>query len=169
MIIRPYLARDAGSLSALMTRSIVEIGPRDYAQAQVAAWAARVPSADRLHEIFSDGRRALVAEGAGGRLLAFGDLEANGHLDYLYCAPDALGKGVASALYDALEAAARGAGVRRIYTEASEAARRLFTRKGFSTVGKREFEIGGVVIHNYAMEKLLPPSGESPGAEGFGR
>jgi putative acetyltransferase len=39
--------------------------------------------------------------------------------------------------------------------EASEPARRFFLKHGFSELHRRNFEIGGVPIHNYAMEKRL--------------
>ena len=85
----------------------------------------------------------------------YADLEIDGHIDHLYCAPEVAGLGVASALYDELEEIAREERMDRLYTEASEAARRLFLRKGFAFSRKREFDINGVSFHNYAMEKLL--------------
>jgi putative acetyltransferase len=102
-----------------------------------------------------DGRTALVAIDAGGRPLAFGDCEPDGHIDLLYAAPEAAGAGVASALYDVLERDARDRGVTLLRTEASEPARRFFTRKGFRVVERRDLVIGGVPIHNHAMEKPL--------------
>lgn len=155
MFVRPYEAQDAAALSALMLRAIMETGARDYSPAQVKAWASRVPSAERLHEIYSDGRNGLVALDDNGAPLAFCDLEADGHIDYLYCAPHAIGTGVASALYERLETMAHTHGLTRLYIEASEAARRFFTSKGFATVKRRDFEIGGVAIHNFLMTKTL--------------
>ena len=69
-----------------------------------------------------------------GRPVAYIDLETNGHIDRLFCAPEAAGQGIASRLYDAVEAAARGQGIRSLFTEASELASRLFERKGFAVV-----------------------------------
>ena len=69
--------------------------------------------------------------------------------------PEAAGTGVAAALYDRLERTARERGMKRLHAEASEAARRFFLRKGFSVVNRRAFEISGVPIHNYAVEKWL--------------
>jgi putative acetyltransferase len=40
--------------------------------------------------------------------------------------------------------------------EASEAARRLFERKGFVIEKRNDFPINGVAIHNYRMVKPLP-------------
>ena len=72
-----------------------------------------------------------------------------------YCRPDFVGTGVASRLYDSLEQIARARGLPRLYVEASEAARRLFVRKGYSILERRDFLLGDVKIHNYAMTKAL--------------
>ena len=155
MEIRDYEAGDAAALSALYRRSVEAIGPRDYTAEQVAAWAALALSPERIEALSRDGRRLLVAVEGDGPPLAFGDLEADGHIHFLYCAPEAAGRGVASALYDELERTARAQGLTRLYSEASEAARRFFAKKGFTVLAKREFEVGGVPIHNYAVEKRL--------------
>jgi putative acetyltransferase len=155
MRIRPYEASDASHLSALYRRSVETIGPRDYSAAQVAAWASRCPSPERIGALANDGRCMLVAVDATDAPLAFGDLEPDGHIHFLYCAPEVAGTGAASALYEALESRARELGIDRLYAEASEAARRFFLRKGFTVVRRRDFDIDGVPIHNYAVEKRL--------------
>jgi putative acetyltransferase len=45
--------------------------------------------------------------------------------------------------------------MKRLHAEASEAARRFFLKRGFAVVNRRAFEIAGVRIHNYAVEKWL--------------
>jgi putative acetyltransferase len=87
--------------------------------------------------------------------IAYGDLKADGHIDHLDYRPDAVGKGVASALYDELEAAARQRGLSDISVNASEAARVLFLKKVFSVVHRNDLIRMGVAIHNYSMEKTL--------------
>jgi putative acetyltransferase len=101
----------------------------------------------------------LVAVDEGGDPLAYGDLEADGHIDHLFCRPDAAGTGLAAALYAGLEAAARARGMARLHVEASEPARRFFPKQGFVLVARRDFEIGSVAIHNFAMEKRLNDGG----------
>lgn len=159
MKIRGYAAKDATALMTLSRRSIEAIGSRDYTPQQVAAWAARVASPERIHERATDGRTTLVAVDHGDRPIGFIDLEHDGHIDFLYCAPEAVGQGAASALYDALEAGARRRGVDRLYAEASEAARRFFLKKGFIVTARHALVIDGVPIHNYAVEKALSHSG----------
>ena len=138
-------------------RSVKEIGCRGYTPPQVEAWATRGPSPERIQALMADRRTRLVAINALAQPVAFGDLEKNGHVDFLYCAPEAVGKGIASTLYDRLEAIARPDGVNALYSEASEAARRFFLKKGFVVKSRRDFEIHGVRIHNYSVEKLLLP------------
>jgi putative acetyltransferase len=152
--LRDYTRSDAEALANLFRRAVRGIGARDYSAAQVDAWAGGVV-AERLDARLGDGRTTLVAVDDDGAPLAFGDLEADGHIDFLYAAPEAAGKGVAAALYDALEAHACSRGMTRLYTEASEAARRFFLRKGFAVTARRDFSIGDAPMHNYAMEKKL--------------
>jgi GNAT superfamily N-acetyltransferase len=96
-----------------------------------------------------------VAVNEDDRPVAYIDLEPNGHINRLFCAPEAAGHGIASRLYDAVEAAARDQGIRSLFTEASELARRLFERKGFAVVEQQDMVIRGVAIHNYRMAKAL--------------
>jgi predicted N-acetyltransferase YhbS len=77
----------------------------------------------------------------------------------VFCAPEAAGQGIASRLYDAVEAAAREQGIRSLCTEANEPARRLFERKGFAVVERQDLVIRGVAIHNYRMAKALDLTG----------
>jgi putative acetyltransferase len=127
----------------------------DYTAAQVKAWAPEPRTAEWAHGEATDGRLILVAANAEDRPVAFIDLEPDGHIDRLFCAPEAAGQGIASRLYDAVEAAARQQGIRSLFTEASELARRVFERKGFTVVQRQDLVIRGVPMHNYRMAKAL--------------
>ena len=154
MKLRPYTPADAPALAALYARSVRHFGPRAYNPEQVEAWAATA-CAEKTAARCADGRTVLVAEGPEGTLLGYGDMEADGHLDFLYTAPEGEGQGVGSALYAALEDVARAQGSARIVVEASELARPLFERRGFTLTRRNDFEVAGVPIHNYSMEKAL--------------
>lgn len=158
--IRPFRAADAPALARLFHDAVHRIASHHYRPAQIAAWSPEAPDPARFLARGRDGRTLLVAEDASGALLAYGDVEADGHIDHLYCRPDAAGSGIAAMLYAALEEAARSRGIDRLHTEASEPARRFFERRGFALLHRRDFTLAGVPIHNYAMEKRLAPPGD---------
>ena len=155
MNIRPYRSEDAGRLEDIFQRAVREIGRHFYTGEQVSAWSGPRVTAERLHALYTDGRTTFIAEDADGRAVAFSDLEASGHVDMLYCDPDFARKGIARALLAALEQKARASGIARLHTEASEAARAVFERAGYRVLHRRDLDIDGVAIHNWAMEKRL--------------
>lgn len=153
--IRPYTAADATQLARLYFDSARNLGLRRYSAEQVAAWAPEPASAEGVHKRALDGRLTLVACGANGVVFAYGDLEQDGHIDHLYAHPDASGQGVAGAVLRALIAAVEVFKMLELRVEASELARGLFERTGFAVIGRRDFEVNGVPIHNYAMSRLV--------------
>jgi putative acetyltransferase len=155
MRIRPFRDEDAPALAAIFHAAVHGVAARHYTQAQVRAWSPAPPDPARFAARAADGRTLLVAVDARGRPIAYGDVEGDGHIDHLFCAPEHAGSGVAAALYAALEAAARERGIGRLFVEASEPARRFFLKQGFAELHRRDFAIGGVAIHNHAMEKRL--------------
>ena len=79
----------------------------------------------------------------------------DGHIDHLFCRPDHAGTGLVTTLYAELEAAAKERGIRALYVEASEPARRFFTKQGFATEARNAFVLNGVDMHNFRMTKQL--------------
>lgn len=155
IMIREYRADDAPAMAQLFYDSTHSLGPRRYTPEQVSAWAPAPADPGDVHTRASDGRTTFVAIDAAEEVVAYGDLEVDGHIDHLYCRPDAAGAGVASVLLDELISRARLAGVPKLYVEASELARSLFERKGFTLLRRCDFEVRGVPIHNYAMQRFL--------------
>jgi putative acetyltransferase len=154
MHIRRFRPADAQALADLYHASVHQVGIRDYSAAQVEVWspAPRSPAAYVAH---AANRVFLVAVNDAGEPIGYGDLEPDGHIDHLYCRPDHVGTGVGALLYAALEAVARAANIDFLFVEASEAARRLFERRGFQVEHRRDSDIDGVSIHNYRMTKRL--------------
>jgi len=136
-------------------RAVRGIASGDYSPAQIEAWIGAEPREGRFREKMADGRRCWVAIDEQDSVTAFVDLEADGHIDFLFADPAVAGRGVTASLLDALEQAAREASLSRLHVEASEPARRFFLKRGYSVVERRDFRIGGVPIHNYAMERRL--------------
>ena len=153
--IRPFRKEDAGALANLAVRAIQTIGPRAYSSEQVGAWCARHGDAARYCEQARDGHLILVAVDQADHACAYVLLESGGHLDHLYCDPGHTRQGLAESLLAEAEIAARNEGTTRLFTEASELARPAFERAGYRVTHRRDFEVDGVPIHNFAMEKAL--------------
>lgn len=153
--IRNGRVEDAEELAALFHASVRQVAAQHYSDEQVCAWSPAKPEPERFVMRVTDGRTFLVATDADGSILAYGDLEANGHIDHLYARSDAAGTGVARMVYDRLEQAAHESGIDRLFVEASEPASRFFAKRGFEIQERNDFELAGVPIHNFRMEKLL--------------
>ena len=159
MPVRPFKPEDAPKLAQIFYSAIHEIASRHYSKEQIDAWAPGVPDADRFLTRGTDGRIFLVATDERDEPIAYGDLEADGHIDHLFCRPDVAGKGVAAELFQQLEAVAKRRRIELLYVEASEPARKFLAKHGFMEVARRELQLSGVPIHNFRMEKRLSVPG----------
>ncbi|XKG61374.1 GNAT family N-acetyltransferase [Caenispirillum salinarum] len=155
MRIESFRPAMAPALTEVYGEAVSGIGPRDYSPEQVAAWACLAPTAERFAALYGDGRFTAVAVEGAGHVLGFTDMEDDGHIGFLYCRPEVAGTGVAARLFEAVEAEARARGLSRLYSEASEAACRFFLRRGFRVLRRRDLEISGTPIHNFAVEKTV--------------
>lgn len=153
--VRSFRASDSLRLEEIFRAAVAVVSPQFYSAEQVAAWGGPRVTAERLSAMYSDGRATLITVDEADRPIAFSDLEADGHVDMLYCDPAFARRGVATALLAAVEAVARAQKLDRLYTEASEAAKPVFARAGFVVLHRRESEVDGVAIHNWGMEKRL--------------
>lgn len=152
--IRPYRDADAAPLCRLFFRSVREIGPAKYDEAQLRAWARDVPDAGAWGERMRR-RATFVAEGANGLAVGWIELEADGHVDMLYCAPEAAGRGVAARLYAAAEALARERGVAHLTAAASRFGESFFRKQGWNVDERETVTHNGVAIQRARMSKTL--------------
>ncbi|MXO50611.1 GNAT family N-acetyltransferase [Erythrobacter gaetbuli] len=153
--IRPYQDSDAEELADVCRAAIRGIGPEAYSNDQVEAWLAQHPGAALYRERVANGATIFVAAGEDDEPVAYALLEPDGHLDHLYNHPAHTRKGLALNLLATASLYARHHGIKRLYTEASDLARPSFEEAGYIATEKREFEIDGVPIHNWAMEKTV--------------
>lgn len=151
LVIRNYDASDLDAVIEIFQRAIREVACKDYDAAQIAAWS-RVERAEWAPHRLS--RPAWIAE-IGGRPAGFSDLEADGHLDMMFVHPDFQGLGVASALLECVEVAARALGLTEIFTEASITARPFFERRGFRLIARQRVDCDGRELTNFRMRKTL--------------
>jgi hypothetical protein len=97
MVIRDYDRNDAFAITRLFYETVHSVNSKDYSEEQVRAWAPEIPDPDIWHSRMIQ-RCTLVAE-ESGQVIAFAELECDGHLDMFYCRRDVIGHGVGRQLY----------------------------------------------------------------------
>ena len=148
MELRPYRGEDCPALARLFYDTVHTVNARDYAPEQLDAWAdghvdlTAWDASLRAHH-------TLVAEEAG-EILGFADMDSTGYLDRLYVHKDHQGRGVATALCDALEAACPA---ETFTTHASLTARPFFEGRGYRVLRRQTVVRRGISLDNYVMEK----------------
>lgn len=146
--IRDYESADCEAMAKLFYDTVHTVNARDYTQAQLNAWATGSVDLTAWDASFL-GHKTLVAE-KNSQILGFGDLAEDGYLDRLYVHRDWQGKGIATAICDALEKSVRGS----VTTHASITARPFFEHRGYVVRREQHVERQGIRLTNYVMEKL---------------
>ena len=125
----PEAGRLRAALEAEMNERYADYSP-DYGEAQRSR-----------SEQFGDGRGAYVLAAAGGPAIGCGGVrrmdEATAEIKNVYVLPEWRGRRVATAIMDALEGWARGAGCTRLILETGERqseALALYDRLGFARI-----------------------------------
>lgn len=143
MHLRTYRSADCPVLARLFYDTVHTVNARDYTRQQLDAWADGQVDLAAWDASFL-AHTTLVAE-EDGRIVGFADLAEGGYLDRLYVHKDYQGRGVATALCDAL------AGAR--LTHASRTAKPFFEKRGWRVVKEQQVERHGVLLTNFVMER----------------
>ncbi len=151
MEIRAYRPSDCGELAKLFYDTVHTVNARDYTREQLDAWADGQIDLEQWNRSFLAHESAVAVDGE--RIIGFGDLADSNYLDRLFVHRDCLGRGVATAICDRLERAARGT----VVTHASITARPFFEKRGYRVIKERQVERRGVLLTNFVMEKRLDP------------
>lgn len=148
MKLRLYKSTDCPSLAQLFYDTVHTINARDYTPEQLDAWATGHVDLPAWDASFL-AHHTLVAE-EDGMILGFADMDSSGYLDRLYVHKDHQGRGIASALCDALEEASPS----DVYTtHASLTARPFFENRGYQVLQRQTVIRRDVALDNYVMEK----------------
>ena len=153
MIIRNFVESDFDQILSLFFHTVRAINIRDYSDAQVKVWAPDQPDLNRWKKSFSE-KIVYVAENKN-KILGFGELEKNGHIDRFYIEKTHIGQGVGKSIYEVIEEKAYELKLCRLYVEASITARPFFTSMGFTQCYEQTVEVRGVQMNNFVMEKHL--------------
>lgn len=152
MKLRRYKSSDSEVLIAIYRDAILVTGAEEYDAAQIEAWVGMLNSVETLRARLNRGL-CLVAETEDGNSVGFGQLDPLDHIAFLYTSSRYNRQGIASAIYQKLEARAVSAGVKALRTEASRIAKRFFLKKGFTVQKVDEVERNGVILERFLMEK----------------
>lgn len=153
MQIRRFRDSDTEALIALFKRSVLELGPKKYSVEAVREWAGGEKDVDRWREEMQQSE-TFVAEDAG-TILGWIEFENDGHLDMLYCLPEAAGTGVAQQLYDVALERAREMKITRFFAEVSRFSESFFLKNGWTIEYRETLVRNGVEIPRARMAKDL--------------
>jgi putative acetyltransferase len=127
-----------------------------YTAKELEAWAPERQIPDRWRERLAQVQTLVIEE--HGTIAGFVSYDLTGHLDLLFVHPGFARRGVATRLCAAVERELHTAGVSKIFTEASLAARDLFAHCGYRVVAEESVECRGVFLRRYAMAKPIGPT-----------
>jgi putative acetyltransferase len=153
MKLRTYEIGDTAEIMDLFYNTVHEINIRDYTKEQIDAWApVEMDIEVWLNSLKS--KFTYVVEN-NGKIVGFGELEANGHIDKFFCHKDFQGQGIGTMILEQIESKARSLGIKRLFVEASITAKPFFANKNFLLVTEQEVERRGQKLINFVMEKLI--------------
>ena len=149
MVLRAYRSADCPALAELFYQTVPQVNIRDYTQEQVDAWATGQVDLERWDRELREHRTVVAWE--DGLIVGFGDMDKTGYLDRLFVHKDFQGRGIATAICDALEGESAAP---RLWVQASLTARPFFEGRGYRVVKAQQVERRGVLLPNFVMEKL---------------
>jgi putative acetyltransferase len=158
--LRPYLSADARRCAEIFRLSIEELAAEDYDEEQREAWASGADDEQAFGARLSEALTMLAV--IDGAIAGFACLKGADQIDMLYVDPEFAGQGVGRALVDALAKLAQARGAKRLTTEASDVAKPLFERLGFSAQKRNLVRVGDQWLANTTMAKALGAEPKPP-------
>jgi len=151
--LRPYLPPDVRRCAEIFRSSIDELAADDYDEDQREAWASRADDEQAFGAKLS-GALTLLAV-IDGAVAGFASLKGAEEIDMLFVDPEFARQGVGRTLVDALTKLAQARGAKRLTVEASDVAKPLFERQGFTSQQRNLVRVGDQWLANTTMTKSL--------------
>jgi putative acetyltransferase len=151
--LRPFLPQDLMALRDLFAQSIEELTQEEYDEDQRLAWISCAADADEFGERLG-AATTLVVE-VEDELAGFGSLKDNRLVDMLYVHPYFVGRGVGTALADALETLAKARGASEVSVEASDSAAEFFAERGYVPKSRNSVPLDDQWLMNTTMTKAF--------------
>jgi putative acetyltransferase len=151
--LRPYVPADAKRCAEIFRSSIEELAAEDYNEEQREAWAARADDERAFGAGLAEALTLLAV--IQGAIAGFASLKGAQEIDMLFVDPEFARQGAGSALVEALTKLAQARGAKRLTTEASDVAKPLFERRGFTAQKRNLVRVGDQWLANTTMTKTL--------------
>lgn len=151
--LRAYRPDDAEALAALFRASARVLGAQAYPPAHVEAWARYPEDLEEFRARLAQGTTLIALDGETP--IGFGQLNPADYVNFLYVAPTHARRGVAQAIYDALEAQAQQLGTPTLRAAASRLSKPFFEKNGWTVVDIEQAPRYEVVFERYLMEKAI--------------
>ncbi len=160
LTMRPMLPDDLPLLAQIFRASVEELGPEDYSDAQVEAWASAADDDEAFAKSLG-GQLTLIAL-LEGEPIGFASLKGSDKLDMLYVHPAAIGQGAGTMLVDALEKLARARGAAKLTVDASDTSEGFFKSRGYTPQSRNTVLRGDEWLANTTMAKPLAEESKVP-------
>jgi putative acetyltransferase len=151
--LRPYLPADARRCAEIFRSSIEELAAEDYDDEQREAWASRADDEEAFGARLAEALTLLAV--IDGAITGFASLKGAEEIDMLFVDPGFARQGVGRTLVNALTRLAQARGAKRLTTEASDVAKPLFERQGFTAQKRNLVRMGEQWLANTTMSKTL--------------
>lgn len=151
--LRPFASDDVVELVDIYRDAIRCSGPGFYSPEQIAVWSRYPEDMAEFQTRLSAGTTMVAVD--DGVPVAFGQLDPADHIALLYCRGSHVRRGLATQIYQALEARAVELGQVTLDTAASRVSRPLFEKLGMRVIEREEVVRHGIVFERFRMAKLL--------------
>jgi putative acetyltransferase len=158
--LRPYLPADARRCAEIFRASIDELAADDYDEDQREAWASRADDEEAFGARLKEALTLLAA--IDGAVAGFATLKGPDQIDMLFVDPKFARQGAGRALVEALTKLAQARGAKRLTVEASDVAKPLFERQGFTSQQRNLVRVGDQWLANTTMTKTLAGDSTPP-------
>ena len=142
-----YQPSDCKEVTELFYNTVHIVSAKDYAKEQLDVWATGQVDLKKWDQSLQEHYSIVAVDDE--TIVGFGDIDKTGYLDRLFVHADYQGKGIATAICNQLEQAARG----DITTHASITAKPFFEKRGYKVVKEQQVERQGIFLTNFCMEK----------------
>lgn len=127
--IRAFEPADAPRICEIFYRSVHEVAKSKYDEAELNAWAPKMPDASQWLTSLA-GFDTYLAINEAGEAIAWIAMTPAGYIDMLFCLPEAVGRGIAGRLYETVEQIAKQRGLSRMTAHASLLAPAILRKAG---------------------------------------